>query len=148
MRRLHALAVLFVLAGCGDSPTVRDWRPSDHAQTPEVANAPAPTSTPSSPEEARARAGAVLYRMQCAPCHGAAGLGDGPAAAEIAPPDLTRAEFHARASDAAIAATIRTGRGGMPAFSEIDDVGIAALVAHVRSLRRTEAVAVPAAPAQ
>lgn len=141
MRSPYVLAALFVLAGCGDAPQVRDWRAYDHDQPPEVADAPTPTATRSTPEEARARAGAVLFRMQCAPCHGASGQGDGPAAAEMSPPDLTRADFHERSTDAVIAATIRSGRGAMPAFTEIDEPGIAALVAHVRSLRRASAPA-------
>jgi mono/diheme cytochrome c family protein len=37
-------------------------------------------------------AGEVIYRRYCAPCHGAEGHGDGPAAAALCPrpPDLTR----------------------------------------------------------
>lgn len=40
------------------------------------------------PEES----GAMLYRRNCAPCHGESGRGDGPVAANLCPPppDLTR----------------------------------------------------------
>lgn len=139
MNRSALLLLALFVSACGDSAPRREWRPSDHAQPPEVGNAPTTTRT-LTPEEARAQAGSALFRMQCATCHGARGQGDGPAARGLGVPDLTTAEPQSRLADADIAAVIRSGRGAMPPFgSRIDDAGIAALVGHVRSFApRTE----------
>jgi len=133
--RIATFAFTVSLLACDDAGRVREWRPSDHAQPPEVTGNP--VRTPSvTPEEARAQAGSALFRMQCAACHGAGGRGDGPAAMGMNPPDLTLAAMHERVSDADLATVIRSGRGAMPAFGAmIDDAGIAALVGHLRSLR-------------
>lgn len=114
----------------------REWRPSDHSQPPGVTAAPPPMAPPASPEVARLRAGAALFSSRCASCHGPTGHGDGPGAPPMArPADLTTAAWQGTRSDEEIAAVIRTGRGVMPGFgSELEAAGIAALVAHVRSL--------------
>lgn len=138
MNRFAFLISAFALVACNDSRGARDWRPTDHAQPPDIGATPAP-ARPVSPDEARAQAGAALFRMQCAACHGARGLGDGPAARGVVPPNLTTAELQDRVQDADIATIIRDGRGAMPGFgSTIDESGIAALVVHVRSLRAAE----------
>ena len=108
-----AIVVLFgTLAACGG-----DRPPAEH-------------STPA-PADARAR-GESIYSVRCAPCHGANGGGDGPAAAGITPkprnfhdPDFWRG----RAAEQ-LRLVVRQGKPGtlMPPFegvlstAEVDDV--------------------------
>lgn len=74
--------------------------------------------------------GADVYRQHCAGCHGHAGRPVLPGA-----PDLTRPGALLQ-PDTALAATLRGGRGGMPAYAgllkerELYDV-----IAHLRTLR-------------
>lgn len=84
-------------------------------------------------------AAAALYRARCAACHGASGRGDGPAAPPGATtPDLSDAELQASRTDDDLARVIREGRGMMPGFgADINEQGIAALIAHLRTLRAT-----------
>lgn len=74
--------------------------------------------------------GADLYRQHCTACHGAAGKPVLPGA-----PDLTRPGALLK-PDPALAATLRAGRRGMPAYGgvlrerELFDV-----IAHLRTFR-------------
>jgi mono/diheme cytochrome c family protein len=118
-------------AGCGRDREAREWRPEDH-QPPET-GATEGTGEPGD----IAAAAAALYRASCAGCHGVEGHGDGPSAPPGASmPDLAAASVQDALSDEEMARVIREGRGMMPAFgSQINERGIAALVAHVRTLR-------------
>lgn len=133
MRALFVVTTVFVAAACGREPT-RTWRPSDHAQPPNVSAAAPPGVAESSPEAVRDRVGGALFGAQCASCHGAGGRGDGPAAPPaLRLPDFTDAAFHEARTDEQIAQAIRTGKGAMPAFGDrLDERAIAALVARVR----------------
>jgi cytochrome c6 len=74
--------------------------------------------------------GAELYRSHCAGCHGAAGRPVMPGA-----PDLTRPTALLK-PDQALAAGIRAGRGGMPAYAGVlRERELLDLVAHLRTLR-------------
>ena len=71
--------------------------------------------------------GAALYLRQCAACHGNNGLGS--VGVPLALPD-----FLAVADDHYLRTTIRRGRPGrvMPAFTQLQDEEISALVRHIR----------------
>lgn len=71
--------------------------------------------------------GAALYRQHCAVCHGPGGSGG------VGVP-LSLPDFLAVASDDYLARTIRRGRPGrvMPAFADLSEAQISALVAHIR----------------
>ncbi len=79
------------------------------------------------------------FDVRCAPCHGAGGRGDGPAAHLYRPPprDLVAAPFTHGDDRGAIERTIRQGRPatGMPAFGTLPEAEIAALVDEVVRLR-------------
>lgn len=106
-----------------------------------AASAVAPSSAASPAEAARA-----TFAARCATCHGEQGHGDGPAAKALNPPpqDLGDPAWHDGITDDVIADVIRRGgvvRGksvAMPANADLaaDEARLAALVAHVRSLRR------------
>lgn len=124
-------------AGCGNDGAPREWRPSDHQEPSATPDSSQAEAVDEPPEATVARAAAALFRASCAGCHGAGGRGDGPAAPPGAQvPDLTAASLHDGRTDEQIARVIREGQGLMPGFgSEINERGIAALVAHVRTLR-------------
>ena len=72
--------------------------------------------------------GAKLYAQNCAVCHGEAGSGG------IGVP-LSLPSFQATVSNRYLAATIRQGRPGrvMPAFTQLSDAEVAAIVGHIRT---------------
>jgi len=76
----------------------------------------------------------IAWRQQCTNCHGPSGRGDGQIGPMVQAPDLTRAEWQSKVTDAEVAATIKTGRNRMPSFDLPDSV-VMGLVARIRSLR-------------
>jgi cytochrome c oxidase cbb3-type subunit 3 len=124
------------LVACDPAPSeVREWTPSDHDQ-------PASTPGPSNPRTAATgRPGGEIDLVQlaweknCTTCHGARGRGDGPQGPMLRAPDLTRAEWQDRVTDAEVAETIRKGRNKMPAFDLPPQV-IQGLVLRIRSSKR------------
>lgn len=75
--------------------------------------------------EALAADGAATYQARCSACHGAEGEGRGSFPTLADNPFLD--------DQAAVAALIRDGQGGMPAFPQLSDEEVAALTAHLRS---------------
>jgi len=133
------LAVLLALltSGCEQPPT-RQWRPEDHghAKVSDEARAAPSDEAEVSPEQARARATLALWNITCASCHARDGRGGGPGLPPGAKvPNLTDAAFSAARTDAQLSAAIRDGQGMMPPFGpQLGESGVAAMVAHVRSL--------------
>jgi mono/diheme cytochrome c family protein len=80
------------------------------------ARAAEPTKLPPDKEIGR-----TLFLQNCWMCHGKAGLGDGPLAAEVgATASIQRAYEEGKDEDAAVT-SIQVGRDNMPAFSEVFD---------------------------
>lgn len=74
--------------------------------------------------------GGDIYRQHCAQCHGASGRPVLPSA-----PDLSRPTALMK-SDLALLASIRQGRGGMPAYqAQFRDRELLDIVAYLRTLR-------------
>lgn len=130
MKKLFCSAILLLLvaaAGCAGGAA----EPTNEADAGVVV-------TPELVAEGR-----TAYRAYCTQCHGYNGKGDGISAANLDPPprDHTNAELMDPISDAVIAETIRAGGQGrgfpnMPAFPQVTDEELLALVAYVRSLSR------------
>jgi mono/diheme cytochrome c family protein len=132
-----ALAAFALLSGCSPARgELREWQASDH-QPPAAAEA---TGQGEGGEggDPQVRAALALWAMRCADCHGASGRGDGqkkPPGASV--PDFSDPTFQQERSDERLAEVIFKGQGLMPAFGEqLSPTGIAALVAHIRSLSR------------
>src|SRR5690242_18325137 len=97
-----------------------------------VQQAPANTSRLANPyegDESAARAGAKLYRRECAPCHGKSGEGF-----RNAPP-LNRTDVK-NAPPGALFWVLRNGsfRYGMPSFSHVPEPQRWQIITYVRSL--------------
>jgi len=146
VRTLFPVVVVAVLAGCGeDEPrTLREWTPADHQQpqqpqegraAPPGGAAPGGGEPVQASEEQVRQAAAQLFQATCSGCHGARGAGDGASAPVAAMPNMTTTEWQASKADADIARAIRMGQGLMPAYgNQLNERGIAALVAHIRRL--------------
>ncbi len=124
-------AIVSALIACGEPRDLREWTPADHQSAPPGAGVPEAAEDDEPPS-----AGAALFAVHCAICHGAAGRGDGRGAPPMARvPDLTDPVLASRRTDDDVRTLIATGRGFMPGFERsIPDEGIDALVAHVRTL--------------
>lgn len=122
-------------SACAEESTSREWQPEDH-QEPSGEVDPS-QAAPLDEGEGVARAAAALWRQSCASCHGPEGRGDGRATPPgITVQDLTTGEFQDSRSDEEMAQVIREGQGAMPGFgSQINERGVDALVAHIRTLR-------------
>jgi mono/diheme cytochrome c family protein len=102
-----------------------------------AANAPAAAAAaPVSLERGRA-----LYKINCAPCHGEKGQGDGPAAAGFNPKPRNHADaaYMSKLTDEDIAKVIQFGGAikGMPLMPNnpvLKGADLAAVVAYTRSL--------------
>ena len=132
------LAALSLMSlACNDTPAdLRPWRVSDHDHTANP-NADQVQVTDAGSAEA-ANHGLddvtiVAWQQNCTSCHGALGRGDGPQGQLLHAADLSRPDWQATVTDEAIASTIRTGRGKMPAFN-LPDATIGRLVALIRML--------------
>jgi len=87
--------------------------------------------------------GQGVYMVNCAPCHGETGRGDGPAAATLNPPprNHSNSEYMDQLTDQKIADTVRmggiiSGYPNMPSSPHIRGTDVVALIAHVRALGR------------
>lgn len=136
--------LLLLLAACEKAPSVeslQDWSPADHhsndddkltrgAQAPNAATAPAGANRGSDV----AQLVDLAWRQQCTSCHGPLGRGDGQMGPMVQAPDLTRADWQSKVTDAEMAATIKGGRNRMPRF-DLPGPVIDGLVARVRLLK-------------
>jgi cytochrome c oxidase cbb3-type subunit 3 len=148
VRRRHAAtlaAALALLAACDRPPSadsVPEWTKADHhSNDDDRAGQTGQAGKPGRAAGANGGAGAdqvtqlvdLTWRQQCSGCHGALGRGDGQLAAMVQAPDLTRAEFQSKTTDAEMAAVIKTGRNKMPRF-DLPAPVIGGLVARIRAL--------------
>ncbi len=120
--------------------SAKEWTPADHhsqddskAQAGQAAQGQAADPKRAKGDDA-AQLVEIAWRQQCATCHGTAGKGDGPMGAMMQAPDLTRAAWQTKTTDADIAAVIQSGRNKMPKF-DLPDPVLRGLVARIRSLR-------------
>jgi len=87
--------------------------------------------------------GRVLYKINCTPCHGLEGKGDGPAAVNLNPKprDHSNGSYMNKLTDDHIGTVIRKGGAifgypNMPSHPQFKDEEINALIAHVRTLAK------------
>lgn len=96
-------------------------------------------------DKGNAAKGKEIYTKSCASCHGAAGKGDGPAAAALnpKPKDLTDKAYTSKLDDAFMTNIIAKGGAAvgkaplMPPFaSQLNDQAIKDVTAYIRSLAK------------
>ena len=98
---------------------------------------------PAAPTQASLDNGAALYKRQCVMCHGAAGLGDGPAAKNLKGklPSLADKAVMSKLTDAQIHQAISEGKkseiGNMPGLAKrLMPEEITDIVNYVRTLAK------------
>jgi mono/diheme cytochrome c family protein len=130
-RFLVLAAPALLLFGCGGG---RETKPEE-PEGPEVIEI----------TDSLLATGQHTYKLNCVPCHGPLGKGDGPSAAGLNPKprDHSNKEYMARLTDDMIAETVRMGgiiRGypNMPSSPHIKGEEMAALIAFVRRLSDQE----------
>lgn len=130
-----SLFAFCAVAACDRAPStngMKEWSPADHDQSEQAQPAVQPSPHGADVSETATLA-ALLWKQQCATCHGQTGLGDGPSAVATRPPSLASAAWQQATSDAQIAKTITTGKGKMPKF-DVPEAVVKALVIHIRTL--------------
>lgn len=101
-----------------------------------IGSAAAQTGKGKTPAKGAAKGGggvdaAPIYKQHCAKCHAA----DGKGIPSLEPPDLTSAEWQAKATDKEITEAINEGKGIMPGFKEtLKPAQVNALVKYVRAM--------------
>jgi mono/diheme cytochrome c family protein len=123
--------------GCNERPSdVREWRATDHDHTENPSNSQVQVD----PNDAGAPAvpgledvTIVTWGQNCTPCHGELGRGDGPRGPMLKATNLSDPAWQGSVTDQQIAASIKLGKGAMPAF-KLPDVTIANLVKLVRMM--------------
>ena len=131
--RLLVCFTVVMLAGCDRAPSpdaAREWSARDHDKSEQAGRAPrAPASQGGDAVE---QLGELTWQQNCAQCHGPIGHGDGPTGPLVKAPDLTRADWQTKTSDAEMADQIRNGKGLMPKFA-LPDAAVAALIVRIRA---------------
>jgi len=133
--RLLPLAVVLALASttaCRGKAS-REWRAEDHDEEPGTAQ---PAGGIAGAAAAGATNDAIIesaWKTSCAVCHGMSGAGDGPQSPMTKPPNLTDPAYLGTRTDEQLAATIRAGKGKMPAFPSLPPAIVAGLVRQVRA---------------
>jgi cytochrome c oxidase cbb3-type subunit 3 len=143
------LALAIACAACDRPPSsesLPEWTQSDHHSNDDNKLALGAQVAPAAPNggqrdgRGQEQSGEVdqlvdlTWRQQCSTCHGPMGHGDGQMGPMVQAPDLTLADWQAKATDAEMASQIKNGKNRMPAFNLPDPV-IAGLVARIRALK-------------
>jgi mono/diheme cytochrome c family protein len=137
LRRAVLPLLLLSAFACNERPSdVREWRPADHDHTENPGNSQVQVD----PKDAGAPAvpgledvTIVAWGQNCTPCHGELGRGDGPRGPMLKATNLSDPAWQSSVTDQQIGATIKLGKGAMPAF-KLPDVTIANLVKLVRMM--------------
>jgi len=90
--------------------------------------------------------GRMQYQINCAPCHGSLGAGDGPATKFNFPPIAigTGSNAATKLSDGYVFAMIRNGRGLMPPYNRIEEPDRWDLINYLRAIQANGPAAVGA----
>jgi mono/diheme cytochrome c family protein len=115
----------------------------DRAPTPQAVTAMASLKNPVPADSASVNRGRIQFQINCAPCHGPAGLGNGPVVKYgLFPPAIGAAANPAAGyTDGYIFGIIRNGRGLMPTYNRIEEADRWDIVNYIRSLQGKLAIA-------
>jgi mono/diheme cytochrome c family protein len=120
--------------------------PGCHSQAHEESSAAAAPPAPVVVTPELLERGHASYKLNCVPCHGESGRGDGPSSANLDPKprDHTSAAYMTTLTDDDIRKIVNFGGAikgmpQMPSSPHIQGEEMAALIAFVRSLSATQA---------
>jgi mono/diheme cytochrome c family protein len=117
-----------------------------YAQLPGTIDSMSAIKNPTPPDEASLVNGRKLYQINCAVCHGEAGLGNGPATKYgVIGINLTT-EQAKNYADGYLYGMMRNGRGAMPTYNRIEEMGRWDVVNYVRGLQGKLPQPVPVGP--
>lgn len=143
INRLFPFLFLAILLSACSVSLAEDVTPPPNYQPPEpVSTQPAPVSANFPALAPNVKAGESIYTEKCAPCHGEAGGGDGPQAAQLPNPvpALGSPEVARQASPAEWYQVVTQGRMDrfMPPFTSLSDAQRWDVVAYALSLSANE----------
>lgn len=121
-------------------PTVGSAAPGfeyDRAQLPGSITAMAGIKNPVPADSASVNRGRILFQINCAPCHGPLGMGNGPATKYGMIPMPIGAGSNAanNLTDGYIFGMIRNGRGMMPTYNRIEESERWDIINYLRSIQ-------------
>jgi len=124
-----ALAAGLTAAGCKQQE-----KPAQApAQMPAQGTVPQATMGGTMSDQQKLAMGRAIFSKQCASCHGIEGNGAGSRSG----PSLQKADFKYGRTPEAIRESITKGRpGGMPAFTNLQEIEVDTVVAYVMSLKK------------
>jgi mono/diheme cytochrome c family protein len=124
---------------------VADYQVS-HQPLPATIDSMSGIKNPTEPTDESLVNGRKLFQINCSPCHGVAGMGDGKATKFGVPGINITTDLTKGRSDGYIFGMIRNGRGAMPSYGRIEDVERWDIVNYVRGLQGKLAHPVPTGP--
>jgi mono/diheme cytochrome c family protein len=106
-----------------------------HAPLPGTIDSMSAIQNPTQPTDESLINGRKLFQINCSPCHGAKGMGDGPVT-KFGMPGINLATGPATGyTDGYIFGMIRNGRGIMPSYNRIEEVERWDIVNYLRGLQ-------------
>jgi mono/diheme cytochrome c family protein len=106
-----------------------------YAQFPATIDSMSSLKNPTPAAGASLINGRKLYQINCSPCHGTAGKGDGPVGKYGLPAPSLLTESAKGRTDGYIWGIIRNGRGPMPTYNRIEEMDRWDVVNYVRGLQ-------------
>lgn len=118
-----------------------------YQQLPGTIDSMATLANPVAADSASVRRGRVYFQINCAPCHGRAGKGDGQATKLGMVPMPLISDRAKNFTDGYIWGMMRNGRGLMPSYNRIEEMDRWDVVNYVRALQGKIAIAADTTPA-
>ena len=106
-----------------------------YGQLPSVIDSMSTLANPVAPDSASVHRGRVYFQINCAPCHGAAGKGNGLATTLGMVPMPLVSDRAKNFTDGYIWGMIRNGRGLMPSYNRIEEMDRWDVVNYIRALQ-------------
>jgi mono/diheme cytochrome c family protein len=106
-----------------------------YGQLPNVIDSMSTLANPVSADSASLRRGRIYYQINCAPCHGRAGKGDGTATKLGMVPMPLVSDRVKNLTDGYIWGMIRNGRGLMPPYNRIEEMDRWDVVNYIRAVQ-------------
>ncbi|MBW7933915.1 MAG: cytochrome c [Gemmatimonadaceae bacterium] len=106
-----------------------------YQQLPNVIDSMSTLANPVAADSASLHRGRLNYQINCAPCHGATGKGNGPATTLGMVPMPLVSDRVKNFTDGYIWGMIRNGRGLMPSYNRIEEMDRWDVVNYIRALQ-------------